>query len=56
MTNTQSVTAIEKLNIRSHFELCFVSVDEVLKEIKKPNPCKAAKSTDVPVKILRIFK
>ena len=56
MTNTQSFTAIEKLNIRSHFEFCFVSVDEVLKEIKKLNPCKAAKSTDVSVKIVRIFK
>ena len=39
--------------IRSHFEFSFASVDEVLKEIKKLNPPKAAQSTDVPVKNLK---
>ena len=48
-----SVTAIGNLSIRSHFEFSFFSVDEVLKEIKKLNPRKAAQTTDVPVKIAR---
>ena len=48
-----SVTAIRNLNIRSHFEFSFDSVAEVLKEIKKLNLCKAAQSTDIPVKILK---
>ena len=48
-----SVTAIGNLSIRSHFEFSFVSVDEVLKEIKKLNPRKAAQTTDVPVKTVR---
>ena len=48
-----SVTAVRNLNIRSHFEFSFVRVDEVLKEIKKLNPPKAAQSTDDPIKILK---
>ena len=48
-----SVTAIRNLNIRSHFEFSLVSVDEVLKKIKKLNPRRAAQSNDVPVKILK---
>ena len=39
--------------MRSDFEFSFVSVDEVLKEIKKLNPRKTAQSTDVPVKIFK---
>ena len=31
------VTAIRKLNIRSHFEFSFANVDKVLKEMKKLN-------------------
>ena len=49
-----SVTAIKNLNIRSHFEFSFVSVAEVLQEIKKLNPGKAAQSIEIPVKILTL--
>ena len=48
-----SVTAVRNLNIRSHLEFSFASVDEVLKEIKKLNTCKPAQSTDVLAKVLK---
>ena len=48
-----SISTIRNLNFRSHFEVFFVSVDEVLKEIKKFNPRKAAQSIDVPVTLLK---
>ena len=48
-----SVTAIRNLNIRSHFEFSFVSVDEVLNEIKKLNPRKVAQSNNVPLKTIK---
>ena len=48
-----SVTAIRNLNIRSHFEFSFVSVDDALKEIKKLNCRKAAQSTGILVKTLK---
>ena len=35
------VTAVRKLNIRSHFEFTFANIDKVLKEIKKLNPGKS---------------
>ena len=47
-----SLTAIRNLN-RSHFEFSFVSVNKILKEIKKLNPRKPAQSTDVLGKILK---
>ena len=48
-----SVTIIENLNIWSHFQFTLVSVDELLKAIKKLNAGKIVQSTDVPVKILK---
>ena len=48
-----SVTITENLNIRTHFRFTFVSVDELLKEIKNLNPHKAAQSTDVHLKDLK---
>ena len=39
-----SATAIRKINIMSRFEFSFVSVDEVLNDIKKLNPGKAARA------------
>ena len=48
-----SVIAIGNLNIRFHFEFSFVTVDNVLNEIKKLNPRKSPESTDVPVKKLK---
>ena len=38
------------LSVRSHFEFSFVSVNEVLKEIKKQNPHEVPQSIDVLVK------
>ena len=43
------------LKISTHFEFSFVSVDEIIKDIKKHNPYKATQSTYVPVKILRNY-
>ena len=50
MTNTQVLSQLETL---TSGEFSFVSVDEVLKEVKKLNPLEVAQSTDVPGKILK---
>lgn len=49
----QSVFIIGNLNICSHTQFTLVSVDELLKELTKPNPRKVVQSTDVPVKVLK---
>ena len=51
--NHPSITAIKNLNKGTRFDFCRVSVQDVLKEIKKLSTRKATQSTDIPVKILK---
>ena len=51
--NQSSITAIKNLNKGTRFGLCRVSVQDVVKEIKKLSTRKATQSADIPVKILK---
>ena len=51
--NYSSIVAIKYLNKGSRFDFCRVSVQNVVKEIKKLNTRKAIQYTDLPVKILK---
>ena len=48
--NHSSITAIKSLNNESGFNSCRVSVEDVIKEIKKLSKRKVSKSRDLPVK------
>ena len=52
MTSTINKMLLQFVNLSmgSHFEFSFVSVNVVLKEIKKQNPHEVPQSTDVLVK------
>ena len=51
--NHPSIVAIKNLNKGSRFDFCRVSVQDVVKEIKKLSTRKATQYTDLPVKILK---
>ena len=51
--NHPSIVAIKNLNKSSGFDFCRVSVQDVVKEIKKLSTRKANKYIDLPVKILK---
>ena len=51
--NHPSITAIKNLNKGTRFDFCRVSVQDVVKEIKKLSTRKSAQSTDIPVKTLK---
>ena len=51
--NLSSVTVIINLIDGLRFDFCRVSVEDVVKEIKKFSLRKPTQSTDVPVKILK---
>ena len=51
--NHPSIVAIKNLNKDSGFDFCRVSVQDVVKEIKRLSTRKANKHTDLPVKILK---
>ena len=48
-----SIVVIKNLNKCSRFDFCRVSVQDVVKEIKKLNTRKVTQYTDLPVKILK---
>ena len=51
--NHPSITAIKNLNKGTRFDICRVSVQDVVKEIKKFSTRIATQSTDTPVRILK---
>ena len=51
--NHPSIIAIKDFNKNSSFDFCRVSVEDIVKEIKKLSTRKATQSTDLPVKILK---
>ena len=51
--NHPNIVAIKNLNKGSRFDFCRVSVQDVVKEIKKLSTRKATQHIDLPVKILK---
>ena len=51
-----SILAVKNKNYWQRFNICRVSVEEVVKEIKKLSLKKAAQSSDIPVEISILFR